>query len=65
MEIISLIIKIVFYLIVVVFTFLSLLGMFIVVKYGRSHVATIFTSLIYLGLFSLLTLSAILTLQQL
>lgn len=63
-NIISLIITAIFFLIVIALSFLSILGMFIVIKYGRSHVVTIVTSLIYSGFFLLVALGAYLTLQQ-
>lgn len=62
---ISLIINVLFYLIVAAFAFLSLLGIFIVIKYGRSHTVTMLTSLVYSALFLIFVLSAYFTLQQL
>lgn len=64
-DIITLIVSAVFYLIIAALGFLSLLGIFIVVKYGRSHVVTLLASLAYSGIFLLFFLSAFLTLQKL
>lgn len=64
-DIFSLIVSVLFYIIIATLSLLSVLGIFIVVKYGRSPVVTLFSSLVYAGLFSLVLLGAYLTLQQL
>jgi hypothetical protein len=61
-DIIALIVNVLFYLIIAALAFVSLLGIYIFIKYGRSPVITGFISLAYSGVFILLLTSAFFTL---
>lgn len=65
MDIISIIINLVFFIVVGAFTLLSILAIFIVIKYGKSPTVTVLFSLGYAGLFFLGFIGAFITLQQL
>jgi len=62
-NIVSLIVNILFYVSVVAFTFLSLLAIYILIKYGRTPAIAIFASLAYSGVFLLSFIGAFITLQ--
>jgi hypothetical protein len=59
----SLIINILFYLIVGAFILVSLLGMFIVLKYGRTKAVAFLGCLVFAGTFGIILVSAFITLQ--
>lgn len=52
-----------FFVIIIIFGIIALLSVYILNKYGRTKSITLFSSLVFLGLFILLSLSAFTTLQ--
>lgn len=65
MEILSLIINTVFYLIVGTLAFVSFLGIYILIKYGRTPVISFFVAISYASVFFLSFIGAFFTLQRL
>lgn len=62
-DIIINILNIGFFIIIIIFGIIALLSIFILNKYGRSKSITLFSSVVFVGLFILLSLSAFTTLQ--
>ena len=62
-ETLSFIINILFYVIVGAFILVSLLGMFILLKYGQNKAVAFLGSLIFAGIFGIILASAFITLQ--
>ena len=62
-DIIINILNIGFFIIIIIFGIIALLSIFILNKYGRSKSITLFSSIVFVGLFILLSLSAFTTLQ--
>ncbi|HMR55061.1 MAG TPA: hypothetical protein PKD34_00510 [Candidatus Doudnabacteria bacterium] len=62
-NILSLIVNLLFYISVGAFTLLSLLAIYILIKYGRTPAITVFASLAYSGVFLLSFIGALITLQ--
>ncbi len=62
---ITLAISLLLYLIIIVFALLSILGIYIVTKYGRTPTLTVLISLIFAGIFVLITIASLTTLSQL
>jgi hypothetical protein len=64
-DILNLIIKISLYLIIGLFALVSILGIFIVTKYGRTPSLTVVVSLAFAALFFLMTISSFVIVNQL
>ena len=64
-DILKLIILVLLCLVIGVFAIISILGIFIVTKYGRTPTITVIVSLAFAGLFVLMTISSFITLTQL
>lgn len=64
LSIIKLVTEIVFFLIIAIFAVLSIMAVYVFVRYGRNKNITIITSLVFGGLFFLGFLTAYVTLQN-
>ena len=62
-DILSLIINLLFYLTIGAFVLVSLLAIYILIKYGRTPAITMFVSLVYSGVFLLSFIAAFIILQ--
>jgi hypothetical protein len=62
-NIVVLIVNLLFYVSIGALTLLSLLAIYILVKYGRTPAITVFASLMYIGVFLLSFINAFITLQ--
>lgn len=62
-DLISNILNIGFIIIIIIFGIIALLSVYILNKYGRTKSITFFSSIVFVGLFILLSLSAFTTLQ--
>ncbi len=64
-DILKLITSVLLYLVIGVFALISILGIYIVTKYGRTPSVTVLASLAFAGIFFLITISTFITLAQL
>jgi hypothetical protein len=64
-DILKLIISIALYLVIGIFALISILGIYIVTKYGRTPAVTVIASLAFAGAFFLMTISTFITVSQL
>lgn len=64
-DILKVIISILLYVVIGMFSIISILGIYILTKYGRTPSLTVIVSLVFAGLFFLMTISSFVILNQL